>query len=940
MMTFAFPEWLNTDLLAVAGVTVAASVALVGLVGLRKIPRRARVLAVGIRIVVLLCAVGMLVQVGFSTEVTGARGVVIIDETTPEAVANSSRERAATVSARVLNVTANGVHERGVRVAPTVGEALLGIASRVGTGVEERPLFVDAWLKAEDVARIVPVLGSLGMPHSVKALYPEPGRVVEEERPKERETPTVPSVRLSGAPVVLAHEPSTFGLTLRALPTGVTVLLELDGKPLGFAAVGLDEFESATVALEPGEHRLEAMATHQGQVIAECVRTVFAVAGEEIVVLSRRRALVDAWHALMPRFRVVGLDPAGAVEAEYLAKARAVVLPLDEVPVPSKALVARLEAYVADGGMVFASGLTEESARKSMVDGEVLGMLPVRLIAPPPMPPPVAPPKPDEPPKDPPKEQPKPTPPTVKQETGEAEVAKVSVVFVIDHSTSMSTGGRWAHAVAAVKSALENIQSYDRIGVILFGDEAEWAIGGGIVDVEPGMSASIREHLDNPANGPKAASTTDIYAAVDKALGALATETSSVRLVVVISDGDEGPKRVVDTDHLALASKAMGQQTMIATIRVGTEGPVDFMRRADKVMAALATREDLKAAVSDAEGAIKIPSLSLVFVQLAYKRHGEIAAEKQREKDERDADARKKAEKEARSKAEEERARIAALKEEERKREEERIAREEEERRRREEAAANETKRMLAGGFRQGVVELTASERALQMLGWPAELPPIGESLLAGELLADAVLLAQTASEEKRGVGLAATRRGLGHVIWFRAPMNAQHAGSWLSNSDHSGGLLDGLVRRFGRPRLGELSSLSEFEVDAGRATAVVSGGSEGLGFVAVTYEGREVPLATERTGERLLAVVPPMTRLVELREADGAVLARSSAIRVVVRQESASPSAFVPVTASGNVEYVQAERLTRKHRDRAWMLGLLTLALVLMPVERWLRRV
>lgn len=936
MGSITFPDWLNLDLLAVLGATVAASIALVGLVGLRKLPIRVKIGAILIRCAILVCAILMLSATTYSTTALGPGGVVILDESTPSAVASAARDRAKTHSARLLEVSSEGVTEDGIRIAETVNEALMRLAATSGTGTEHPPVFIDAWLKAEDVNLALPMLTAIGAPHAVRALYPasagdSPGR---SPVPKTDDM-VMPSVQLHGAPVVLAREPGKFGVTIRGLPSGSTVLVSLDGKPLELEQVGADEYETKPTTLEPGAHELHAKAMLGGEPVAEFQRSVAAVEGEEVLVLSRRRATVDAIHALLPGFKVVGLDPDGTVEPEYMSRARAVLLPLEEHPEPTDGLMAMLTTYAEAGGMLLVTGMTEARARVAPVGGRVASLLPVRLLPPPELPP--APPPEDQP-EEKPAETPKPvpSPPNVKTEKGEAEVAKVSVAFVIDHSTSMSEGGRWSHAVAAVRSALENIQSYDRIGVLLFADAPKWAIGGGMVDVGPAMAATIREYLADPANGPQAAATTDIYAAVDAALVAMSGETSAARLIVVISDGDEGPARRVDEDHLALAARAMAQSTMIATIRVGTVGPADWIRRADRVMTALATRENLRASVSDDEGAVKIPSLSLAYVQLAYRRHSEIEAERKKQREDQEAEERRKAEEELRRREEEERRRLEALTEEERRREQERIQKQNEERRRKEE---EEAKRLLPGGFRQGILPVTSTVTAMDALRWPLDLPPIGEGLLAADSLPGAVMLAVTQSDNRPSPAIAAIQRGFGSVLWFRAPLDATNAGSWLSNSSHAGGLLDPMIRRYGRPRLSELSPLSLFETHAGRAVAQVSGGRLDVEFVAVTHGGREISLTAEHKGEQLTAVVPPVARLVELRAKDGSVLARASAVRVAIRQEQATPSAAMPVTKASEVTYVRPETLTRHHPDRWWTMLLLVLALGLLPIERWLRR-
>ena len=144
---------------------------------------------------------------------------------------------------------------------------------------------------------------------------------------------------------------------------------------------------------------------------------------------------------------------------------------------------------------------------------------------------------------------------------GEKEIPKVSMVMVIDHSGSM-TSGEGANNLDLAKqsaiSAVDTLRDSDEVGVLGFDDRFQWIVPiGEIQDKE-----SIMEKIATIEEG----GGTSIYPALKEAVEQLVKSDAKLKHVILLTDGQDGFHDYDDV--IVMANK---ENITISTVAIGDD---------------------------------------------------------------------------------------------------------------------------------------------------------------------------------------------------------------------------------------------------------------------------------------------------------------------------------------------------------------------------------
>ena len=214
----------------------------------------------------------------------------------------------------------------------------------------------------------------------------------------------------------------------------------------------------------------------------------------------------------------------------------AVLIDSDAAAALPPATAEALAARVKDGlGLVLLAG-TDAAAWARVAGSPLAGVLPLTPLPPPPEPPPPPPPPPPEREPDP-VESPDPTgDPGLRAERRPEEALPISLLLVIDRSGSMA-GPKLTMAIEGARRAAATLSRHDRVGIITFADDAT-------LDVPMAPSRRLGV-LGMRLAGLQADGNTDIYAALVKAREVLSREDAPIRHLIVLTDGQQTARRAV-----------------------------------------------------------------------------------------------------------------------------------------------------------------------------------------------------------------------------------------------------------------------------------------------------------------------------------------------------------------------------------------------------------
>ncbi|MHC4840146.1 MAG: vWA domain-containing protein [Planctomycetota bacterium] len=304
-----------------------------------------------------------------------------------------------------------------------------------------------------------------------------------------------------------------------------------------------------------------------------------------------------------------------------------------------------LQMFVARGGGLFVTGDDAKQVVVKYISDDFKDLLPVILQG-----------EKQDPPDDTPLEE---TP-------GIEEIAKVSLLFVIDRSTSMAaattTGAsRWSVAVKSLEGSLNHVAGSGdapldeslatRVGVMAFTLETNWltAIGEGsskrpvlqTFAFERDRTTIVNElrNLDADENFNEAGFNTDIYGAMEEAIEVMSDEPSSVRMIVMLTDGGDNPENAVKGKiHRDLKERAIANEINIVTVGIGTAFKANNpdSRAANRVLNELATKPEF-VHLTNGE---TTPAIFVDSVSRAFKAYDQKKKEEEEERiKKREADA-------------------------------------------------------------------------------------------------------------------------------------------------------------------------------------------------------------------------------------------------------------------------------------------------------------
>jgi hypothetical protein len=370
--------------------------------------------------------------------------------------------------------------------------------------------------------------------------------------------------------------------------------------------------------LSAGRHVLTAELLDRGGKVIQRVGHVVRVGGPpRLLAAGFDDETLAKLEKLAPSFVRESVVPR-ELSAARLRETDVLVMPVSAGVSISSAQSRAIEQFVANGGGLYVTGDGAERVNRAYIEAGFRDLLPVRLLE---------------------QRQEKPPDPPVKEEIGKAEVAAVSLAFVIDRSGSMDTqvgGGatRWQIAVEGVKRALEKLDPWDRAGVLTFTLAGEWRPKPKVIaPFDRALIARELQELKTDKEFDKLGYNTDIYAAVKEALATLEQEKSAVKLLVVLTDGgdrenNDGSVR----NHRELAVRALSKDINIVALGIGDGfiGEMPEVTAARKVVYNLATRPEFAKIASDKEAAQAAPVVFVNAVEFAYKAYDEEMQRRER----------------------------------------------------------------------------------------------------------------------------------------------------------------------------------------------------------------------------------------------------------------------------------------------------------------------
>ncbi len=892
MESFQSPEfflWLVPSFLGVL---------LFGFLGLRFARWPLKFALIGLRALALFLILFALAG-PFETHTPELRGVIVLGHGLPSGMKKSLKQRASDTSLIVEE------QKTGVFIAETGQKLAMNMESflhKLRNQASQVRSF-QAYLPYEEINKALQQL-------EVNPSFPYQLHPVEERsfQAEERSIPEprkgIGTLQLFAPVSVIPDEPFRITFLSSFLPSTTYYHLVLEEQNLSFKEEQRGVFLSEEIVLSHKENpegeqdpkdyelRLEARASDKS-LIVETRRSIRLQAQpERIFVISSDNHQVEVWNALLPGFDVYGLDPESEDKQEILGFARALILPLDQPRLPSAQTLRLIQAYVQAGGSLFITGLRYQDLEERPLSQELLALLPVDFKPPPP--------KPED------KEEPKVEPEIEKRL---AELAKVSVVFAIDHSGSMAFQNRWNHCLKAVEVAFNRIEQYDRTGVLLFRDTPQFIGGEGITENLAGRVERLKQYLQEHGPYTDQSPHTDIYAAAKKGIDALQDDPAAIKLLILVSDGEErqGQGRVPEIDHARLAGEALASNITIVTIRVGAgEGAGLDNHRPDRVMKELSTDPSKAYGVRDQEGKVEIPDLVLLSVNFAYQQYQELLTENQDSKD--------------------------PPQEEEKQPEPEQ----------------KETQELIAGSLPLSLTPLGkllfegyALKQEEELFG---EMPALGRGLTEVTSRPESRVLARVHHSKEEGAEsspalvTSAHASSGGSIFYFAAPLNGRSAGSWLQRLPETSGFFDHLIRYGSNTSLSGQSEIFGLEVSPGQLSFRTLSEDPELELVGISEDGKRYSLAFKKIGEHVVVLLPQLIEEVEIRK-EGETLLSVSVLPILLEPVVGTP--VHPKKLSGGPDpesHFQKQDKQVLQKSQLATVFLIFL-LCILPVDRYLRR-
>lgn len=496
-------------------------------------------------------------------------------------------------------------------------ETPLAFTNRVRSALagEKPPQRAEVWGSHEEATRARDAVLALGLPCT--AHWPE-----------ENVLPS-PMILHIDAPTTL--QPGEAGkISVSAFLAGATLKVLLDGAELPHKS-GKAEFRLD----KPGVHLLEAVLydahgnelQRDGAVVRVGEPPVLLMLGLTKEHEKRVTELAPGWKTErgdLAEFDARRFDnpdnPVGVVLTSVDA--------LYQLSLSNPSVIYGLSFWVARGGGLYITGDGAKFVAPEYLAPEAKMLLPVTLLKE------GKPPEPEDPP--------------VEEIKGKAEVAKASIVYVLDRSGSMNATvnrradlTRWRVACKGVTEALKKIkeakeQTNTRVGVLSFTLKQTWIDKPRVfIDFDVKNLAQRLAATEGDAEFDEMYYNTDVYAAMREALDVIKKENSAVKVIVLMTDGADRPANAREGKLLSnIAEEARRETVNIMTVGIGDAfvGGTPEVLAARKTIEDLATKQGFSFIPGEGEAAEKAHVIFVTAVETAFKAYDD---QKKAEEEER-----------------------------------------------------------------------------------------------------------------------------------------------------------------------------------------------------------------------------------------------------------------------------------------------------------------
>lgn len=479
------------------------------------------------------------------------------------------------------------------------------------------PSRVEVWGEREQATRTRDALLALGMPTSAHWTEPQLAQA-----------PLISSI---DAPASL--QPGEAAIAeVQAQVGDARLSVALDGHELPHQN-GRVEFLGAS----PGRHVLEAVLIdaegnelqRAGHVIRVSEKPRLLMLGLSDEQAERANELATGWDAA----RAAAADFRGDLLDDEESPVSVVLSSVEALFRLSSSQAYELSAWVGRGGGMFVTGDGAKHVAPEYMPLDVRRLLPVTLMKE------GKPPEPEDPP--------------VEEIPGKAEIAKVSIIFVLDRSTSMNQRAsrrensplRWEVAVRGVTESLAYVAGGDgraneslntRVGVMAFTLDRNWiSRPQAMLPFDRTRVRRSLELLESDGVYDDFGFNTDIYAAMEDALSVMKDEPSAVKVIVLLSDGADRPAvAAAGKQHSALREQAIAAGINIITVGLGDEfdGSNPSVGAARAVVNDLATSPEFAYIPGSSAEAERAHVIFVNTVELAFRSYDEKKKEEEEER--------------------------------------------------------------------------------------------------------------------------------------------------------------------------------------------------------------------------------------------------------------------------------------------------------------------